>query len=112
MPKMPNHKEHRFSPEVLKERLRLMLEYVNGKISEAEKALINGDHGAFLNLLYSKTGLACSMGHMWLEAHRRIYSSKEQDLQLAEVAQEAKLPQVDSAIRLAEITAKMVANFG
>jgi len=39
------------------------------------------------------------MAHIWLEASQRIYSSKEQDLQLALVAQETKLPQVHGAYR-------------
>ncbi|MCH8294591.1 hypothetical protein IH992_26200 [Candidatus Poribacteria bacterium] len=91
--------KNRFAPEVLSERLRLMIEYVDGKIEEAEKAFTDGDHNALLRHLYDKTGLACSMAHIWLEASQRIYSSKEQDLQLALVAQETKLPQVHDAYR-------------
>lgn len=90
---------HRFAPEVLKERLRLMMGYVNKKLAEAGKMLTNEDYDSFLRLLYNGSGLACSMAHIWLEAHSRIYSGKEQDLQLGEVAQEAKLPEVHELYR-------------
>ena len=91
--------KHRFAPEVLSERLRLMMEYVDGKIEEAEEAFKAGNYSALRSLLHDRAGLACSMAHMWLEAFHRIYSRKEQDLQLALVAQEANAPPVHDSYR-------------
>jgi predicted nucleotidyltransferase len=52
----------RFAPQVLKERLRLMMEYVDEKLAEAEKMLTNEDYDSFLRLLYNRSGYGATPG--------------------------------------------------
>lgn len=86
--------EHRFAREVLRGRLPTMYAWAERKLLESRRAFTEGtlEIGAMYDL-------ARCIAQMWLEAHSRIYSKKEQDALLGEVAREANAPRVHELYR-------------
>jgi hypothetical protein len=68
-------------------------------LTAAREALDRGVFGEALQLLCGGRGFAAVAGHVWLESARRIYSSKEQDGTLKEVARERGCPQAHALYR-------------
>jgi hypothetical protein len=83
---------HRFSSDVLPHRLKRML-----RAAEDKLAACRAGASAFDAL--ARHDIGRTVAQMWLEAHARIYSKKEQDSLLAEVAQEAALPEIHALYR-------------
>ena len=89
----------RFDPSVWEGRREGFLAELRHLLAAAREALDRGVYGEALQLLCGGRGFASVAGHVWLESARRIYSSKEQDGNLKEVARERGCPQAHSLYR-------------
>jgi hypothetical protein len=91
--------ERRFAPEVWKGRREALLRELHRLLKVAETAFLQGDGEGAYRELSGRTGLAAIAAQLWLEASKRIYSSKEQDGLLSCVTRERGRPEIHDLYR-------------
>lgn len=92
---------HRFAPEVWEGRRAGLLQELRRLRDQAQSQLDSAAPEQALAVMARLTGFPGVAAQIWLEAARRIYSSKEQDGQLAEVTCAAGHPDVHTLYRRA-----------